>query len=536
LRIQPSAFPVGAGHLLGLARRHSDLLFVVVITGIAAVLRLWDLGVIPQGIHGDEAQVGMDARRVLAHGWIGPYTPAALGQPSGHAYLTAPAIELFGSTSWSVRLPLALVAIAAIPLIYVLFRTIADRTVATIAGILLTFSLWHIHYSRVAHWPISYVTIALAVLVFFTLGIQRRRWYWFALAGFMLGLGLYSYTIYPIFVIAFSLWVAAFTLVFRRSRAQFLPWAKNVAIAALVSVVVAIPLFRYMADPKNDYFNHYRSYYNQYSVLRSKAYTEADAGGRVDIIARQAKKFVGAYAWEGITDYVDGASPDRRPMLDNLTLVLFIGGAGYAAWRWRQSANLMSLIMVGVIPLTTVLQTNAIYRGPLGTVPFIAYLTAIPLALAWSNAPGAGPSLRPLVYGGVAAVIAVIAYVNVHAYFSDWAKNPVFPWVYAQQISAASEYIESLPEKPYIYFYSGRWSFNYETRQYLAPNARGEDRSKEFGKRQDIEVDRSRDVMFVLLPGYLENIDAIRGRYPGGQLHEERDGRDLLFIAYRLLP
>ena len=148
MRIQPSAFPVGAGHLLGLARRHSDLLFVVVITGIAAVLRLWDLGVIPQGIHGDEAQVGMDARRVLAHGWIGPYTPAALGQPSGHAYLTAPAIELFGSTSWSVRLPLALVAIAAIPLIYVLFRTIADRTVATIAGILLTFSLWHVHYSR----------------------------------------------------------------------------------------------------------------------------------------------------------------------------------------------------------------------------------------------------------------------------------------------------------------------------------------------------------------------------------------------------
>ena len=54
--------------MLAFAAKHADLLLLIALTAIAAVPRLWALGEIPQGVHGDEAQVGMDAWRVLEEG------------------------------------------------------------------------------------------------------------------------------------------------------------------------------------------------------------------------------------------------------------------------------------------------------------------------------------------------------------------------------------------------------------------------------------------------------------------------------------
>ena len=529
--IQAAALRQAPSHRLRQVwRRYPDLIIVLGLTLLAGGLRLWELGEIPQGIHGDEAQVGMDARRVLDNGWIGPYTPAALGQPSGHAYLTAPSVALFGSTPWAVRLPLALVAIAAIPLAYTLFRLQSGRTVATIAALLLATSLWHIHFSRVAHWPISYVTVALAVLVLWTLAMQRGQWYWFAAAGAVLGLGLYTYNVYPVFVIAFAFWVAVYTVVFKRS--EIVAWSQNVALAAAVSIIVGLPLFLYIAEPGNGYFNHYRQYYEQYSVLQSESYQEAGAWERVEIVTGQAERFLGAYAWDGVSDFVDAASPDGRPMLDRLTVLLFVTGAVIAVRRWRETPHLMSLMLVALIPLTAVLQTNAIYRGPLGIVPFVSFLAALPLALAWQAAPGWRQTYRPLLYGGAALLVAVIAFANLRAYFDDWSQSDLFPWVYAQQISEASAYIAALPEPAYVYFYSQRWSFNYETRQYLAPDAIGEDRSHEFGRRQDFEIDRARPGLIVLLPPYTSSIDEVRRLYPDGRGFTKTDRGEALFIAY----
>ena len=71
------------------------------------------------------------------------------------------------------------------------------------------------------------------------------------------------------------------------------------ALAAFVSLLVALPLFLYIADPANDYFNHYRGYYEQYSVLQSDVYKAAGTGERIEIIFNQAKSFAGAYVWHG---------------------------------------------------------------------------------------------------------------------------------------------------------------------------------------------------------------------------------------------
>ena len=62
----------------------------------------------------------------------------------------------------------------------------------------------------------------------------------------------------------------------------------------------------------------------------------------------------------------------------------------------------------------------------------------------------------------------------------------------------ASHYIDDEADGAFVYFLAGRWSFNYETRKYLAPDAEGEDRSREFGRTQSLEVNRIRPALFVL--------------------------------------
>ena len=67
----------------------------------------------------------------------------------------------------------------------------------------------------------------------------------------------------------------------------------------------------------------------------------------------------------------------------------------------------------------------------------------------------------------------------------EWRELDPGRWVachFAEPIAAASEYIEQQPNRPYVYFFSGRWSYNYETRRYLAPDVAGEDRSTQFGR------------------------------------------------------
>jgi hypothetical protein len=271
-------------------------------------------------------------------------------------------------------------------------------------------------------------------------------------------------------------------------------------------------------------------------VLRSPAYVRGDFTDKADIIWSQLKIWFGAYAWQGVPDLIDGASPDRRPMLDTLTVGLFVAGVGYAVYNWRQTPHLLALTLLAIIPLTSLMQTNSTYRGVLGLAPFVAFFAALPLALIWTKAGTMSKELyRGAGYALVIVAITMIGYTSLHTYFSSWANSPLFPWVYTQELSEASEYLADLDDEPYVYFYSGRWRFDYETRQFLAPGFEGEDRSRRFGRRQDdVITDRSRDSMFLLLDPYLDRIENIKRLYPGGEEYTYRDGNQVLFIAYRV--
>ena len=142
-----------------------------------------------------------------------------------------------------------------------------------------------------------------------------------------------------------------------------------------------------------------------------------------------------------------------------------------------------------------------------------------------------GIALRTIGYVVSSIMLAWVGWTNVNYYFNNLATAASTKWVYAHDLVAALEHINTLPQEGlYVYFYAPRWSYNYETRRYLIPTTPGEDRSREFG-RYSLEKNQD-NVAYVMLPPYHSIVDELRSMYPTGTYHELRDGKRLLFASY----
>jgi 4-amino-4-deoxy-L-arabinose transferase-like glycosyltransferase len=513
-----------------------DASLLAAVTLIAAVLRLVKLGDIPYGVHPDEAQIGTDAFRISADRWIGVYSHAALGVPTLNAYLTWPAIWLLGHTAFSLRLPLALTGLAAVPLLYFLVRVSYGRIEAFFASLLLAISFWHLFYSRVAHSSISYPTILLAAALCIMLGLKRGgRRLWFLAGGVLLGLGVYAYNVDAIAIVAIAAFFAIVALLQDRRSEQWRRFRTSMAVTGASALIVALPFIWYVSDPGAYYWEHIDDYRST-GVLRSQEYHDAGPYGKMKVIGDQLRDFASSYAWDGHPDIIDANG--LRPMFDPVFLVLLATGAIIAYRRRREPMVILAACCIAVLPLPALLQRGSMMREPLGAAPYVMFIAALPLAALWRTVlrANADPGVRSLAAGVAVACTGIILGLTVHDYFWTWRTDQLTRYVYHSEMTSASLYMRTLPADAYVYFYSERHPLYLETRTFLAPGVQGEDRSREFSDRDGSieDIDRTRTAEFVLLGDYLSLLPRIEARYPGGiERKVTRDGKTE-FYAYEL--
>jgi 4-amino-4-deoxy-L-arabinose transferase-like glycosyltransferase len=183
---------------------------LLLITGVAAFLRLWQLADFPLLFNQDEKVLGYDAWSVWLtrrdqHGAFLPIHFQTFNDyvPPVANYLTAPFVGLLGLSEFSTRLPFALLGTATVFLSGLLGRALFGRVAGLITALLLTFEPWHITYSRVA-FPASLVPFwTVCTLFFFVTALQqlntpppkhKRAGVLLALSGISLGLLFMEYT------------------------------------------------------------------------------------------------------------------------------------------------------------------------------------------------------------------------------------------------------------------------------------------------------------------------------------------------------
>ena len=551
----------------GTLTRGAEFALAVMLTLFAGALRLWDLSGHPSGFHGDEANVTIDAQKIIAEGWIGPWSELSLGYPIAVNYVIAVFIDVLGTSVFSVRLPIALIGTAAIPLAYYVGRNVGGWRVGLCGALLLATSLWHLHLSRMGVPVIAWPTLELATILGLQLGLKNRQWPYFVLTGLGLGVLVWVYPSAFIFVAAVGLYLAGW-LAWQIAQARDV---RTLRASILLLILAASALFA--AKPMIDYYRAPGSRYEERvdGVLlftgERKRNCEQVAPASRDQICRWAVKDGlferSGVVWEkskllykslvttGAVDRIDGMG--TKPPLGRYIAYLAAIGMVVAALRYRRDAALIGFMVVPLLAIATALTLEGQYRRSFGALPFLTLFAGIALGSAWEYAGRA----RDWRHGAVAALvlllIAVAGYDQTRFYFQDYDEDSHVTFVFNPAAREAFEYIDSLGS-PYVYYYNFRISVAYETQKVLAPDlAGGEDRSLEFtadGDRTAIRLDLAQSqrpiiparrepdgAVFVFIgEKYFPYLDTVRKRYPGGVVHERYDSelRRGLYRAYYL--
>ena len=205
-------------------RRAKVLLFSIIV--LAAVLRLYWLGQIPNGLEWDEVALGYDAYSILhtARDQFGTFLPNNFRslddwKPPLYVYSAVPAVALFGLTEFATRLPAAVYGIAAVLLTYFLVKelflnsstpgeflhirsgqaghprgvlSLESERLALLSSFFLAISPWHLQFSRAAFETNLSVTVTIAAVLTFIKGVRGNKSL-FLVSSALFGLALFSY-------------------------------------------------------------------------------------------------------------------------------------------------------------------------------------------------------------------------------------------------------------------------------------------------------------------------------------------------------
>ncbi len=125
-----------------------ELLVLAVVLGVAAWLRLPDLARVPANVHGDEASIGLEARRILAGGLSPVFATGWYDVPSLSFSLHAAIMRVVGNDLFGLRLGSALEGLLSILVLYLLARRLWGPRPALVAAALMAIAEWHVHFSR----------------------------------------------------------------------------------------------------------------------------------------------------------------------------------------------------------------------------------------------------------------------------------------------------------------------------------------------------------------------------------------------------
>src|SRR5829696_550686 len=342
---------------------------MLVTVAVAAVFRLQDLSSIPYGISGDEAIFGLEGRRILEEGPIGPYSPFAAGQPSGTLYLASFSTWMFGSTIFAIRLVPAVAGILTVGALFAYGRRNFGVGTAVLAAAILALSSWHIGISRLAvplaAWPLVGLLTAGALCE--ALRPRRPRasrsvpWVWWAAAGAFAGLGVYVYDANNFFVVVLALFLAGVAVVRHRALR---PLLAGVAVMAVAFLVVAAAMIRYVADNPDGYLGHTR----YASIFNKPQWTSLHGvGQKTEFLARRYVEY-----WDRLCCHPEididgtGLAPPARPFF----LALVGCGMLLGLWRRRGPPVALGVTLVLVMPIANVVSEGGAARRTFVVLPF----------------------------------------------------------------------------------------------------------------------------------------------------------------------
>ncbi len=506
---------------------------VVTLTIIASVVRVWDLGGIPSGMHGDELVLAEDAQRFLDGGRLGTWVWAKAIIYVGWMALILSIGEMDIAT---IRLASATLGAAIVPVSYLLVRSLFPFRVAILSAAMLTVSFWFVLQSRIAFPMVSAILFAMLAMYLSISAVRHRRWWLAALAGVVLGLGLYTYKLFLIYLVGF--WGASVLalLINPKLRRQQYVW-----IILGVSLLVSLRLLtHYGTGFESVVLENLKVEYGRGSALSPEGWLEVPG--------------LALHAILLVNNPVSGGSIDAAPRVPVVSLVpavFFWLGLAVTVISMKQGRYQLLLAgwLIGMLPILIVPGSEG--RRYLFGIFFVLVIVSIGfnavLSLLIETVRGelssrVNPGIARRV-GYVAATALAAVFISLFTLtsfldFSYWRNSEELRWFFNQDSIHAFEFIETLGDESEIRYYSARVPFNSRERRFIAPDAVGIDGGEHHGGDGTIWSGGplTGSTVFIFIDEYLALATELEAVWPEVQKVEEYTKDDkTVYLAY-LIP
>ncbi len=353
---------------------------------IAALLRLWQIGTLPPGLHYDEAADTIIAEQI-ARGENAPiFIEAYTGKEVLFFYWAAAWMKVIDSSVFAMRLAAALLGVLTVAATYRAIREMlaarphprplsqtgrGGQNVALLAATFIATSFWHVLMSRLGFRSISEPLIQALTLAALFRGLRLNSSRWFVVAGALVGLNLYTYLAARLFPVAIALIFLYFILFDRGHRLDRLT---QFVLTVASAVIVFLPLGVYFVQHP--------------AAFLTRIEQVAPRGDQLASLLTNIGKALGMFFVDG-DPYIRFNLPGR-PLFPVLLGVLFLPGVvialigvfrGRTIQRRGAYFSLITLTLVMLLP--TALAVNEITPSNLRAIGLMPAVFTFPALGTW---------------------------------------------------------------------------------------------------------------------------------------------------------
>ena len=408
-------------------RWRAALVFVPLLVAAFAV-RLYELDSVPGNLTADETDFFIEIYRYMEGAndtqWFYQAQFASLA-PFG-LYAMTWSVQAFGDSIFGLRMYAVTFSLATIAVFFPLAYNRTLLLAASAATLMLATNILFLNFSRTAWTNMNSAFLAIGVTATLTFGLESKRWWWFAVAGVLIGLSPYAYVSARIIPVVAALMFPIAAIVYRdRLRSV----AIGFGVAAVVALAVAAPLvFELQQGQWGDYTGRTRTV----SIFNDHPEREDGWGAVPDHLLRTFQGFILLSNDDGVfrTDNIFRNSTEgaryapEGDLFDPFTRALFFVGLAAGVWRWRKSALWWPMLLVPLGAQVFSVGTPDGARGVIVT-PIIYLFVALGIATVVRGLEWAARSNQALVAGAyavTAGVAIVISVFSARAYF-DWMES-----------------------------------------------------------------------------------------------------------------
>ncbi|HRQ43414.1 MAG TPA: PA14 domain-containing protein [Candidatus Goldiibacteriota bacterium] len=427
----------------------TEIVFISIITAVAAFFRLYLINETPGGFAYDEATLSAAAVEMINKGTIyGIKMPAYVSGDIKYStffiYVLAFVFKVFGAGIIQARVTMAFIGILSAVGVYFLSRRMFGIKAAFFIGLIFAAMRWHVNFSRITFYAVFGVFLGIAAVYFIYMALTRKNKLDFALLGVTLGLVPYGYTPGRMILAAVLVTGAYIALI---NFSYYKENWKKLLLALVMFFITFAPLGGYFITHRSEFMSRT----SQVSILDEKL-VQRWWGGRFtreQAVKDTFKKTFEMFSRSG--DQNPRHNIPGQPMLDIVTGGLAVLGLGFMLFRIFNKFYFftVTLFICSLVPGLLTIEAPQSHRVIYSIIPVMLFTGLVInrfFVYAGEQFTGKG---RKAAFALALAVIAVITGINYRDYFLQQAKNNACWANFDTHARSAAEYVLSKGDEWY---------------------------------------------------------------------------------------